>query len=155
MKDRDLLHSGLQVTIRTIAVNGTFANLALMVTNMDKSALYILDPDKMGHKLFHYFTNGLYLRNIATDELTESILVFEPPAVASMWSKDWLTLLGPDQSASFTLNYTFRKDVAPGNYTAFIEYPGLSSQVNLASLYQPSGRIWLGDVTASTHISVP
>ncbi len=155
MKDRDLLHSGLQVTISTISIDHTFANLTLVVTNMDRSSLYILDPDKMGRKLFHYFTNGLYLRNLVTNALTESILVFEPPVVTTAWSKDWLTLLGPDQSAEFALNYTFRQAVVPGNYLAVIEYPGLSSQVNLGNLFQSSGRIWLGDVTATTPISIP
>jgi hypothetical protein len=154
MMERDLLHSGLQVTIMTLNINSTFANLALVVTNMDKSALYILDPDKMGHKLFHYFTNGLYLRDLATNELTGSILEFEPPVVTNAWSKDWLTLLGPDQSAEFILNYNFRQAVPPGNYLAVIEYPGLSNQVNLANLFQSSGRIWLGDVTAVMKISV-
>ncbi len=154
LKDRGLLHSGLQIVITSLEINGSQARLSFAVTNMDKSVLLILDPDKMGHKLFHYFTNGLYLRNTANNNLTESKLEFQTPVPWNGWNKDWLTKLDPENSRSFTLNYIFDQAVNPGNYLAFINYPGLSSQVDINELFQTSGRIWLGSVTAVINISV-
>jgi hypothetical protein len=153
-KDRAMLHSGLQVVIRSLEINGSQGRLSLAVTNMDKSALRILDPDKMGHKLFHYFTNGLYLRDLTNNNLTQSVLEFQTPVPWNGWNKDWLTQLEPEKSQLFTLTYSFDQPVNPGNYLAFIEYPGLSSQVDINELFQSSGRIWLGNITAVKNITI-
>ncbi len=154
LKERALLHSGLQVVITSLEINGSQARLSLAVTNMDNSALLILDPDKMGQRLFHYFTNGLYLRDLTNNNTIQSVLEFQTPVPWNSWNKDWLTQLDREKSKLFTLNYSFNQIVNPGNYLALIEYPGLSSQVDLNELFQSSGRIWLGSITAVKNISV-
>jgi|WetSurSiteA1Bulk_404760.scaffolds.fasta_scaffold00937_1 hypothetical protein len=155
LKDRELLHSGLTGTIQAIEIGSSIARLTFVVTNMDKSALLILDPDKMGHKLFHYFTNGLYLRNLATNNIIASKLEYQAPVPSNGWKKEWLTELSPGESASFVFVYSFDKVIGPGNYRAWFDYPGLSSQVDIDEVFQASGRIWLGDITAAKNIAIP
>lgn len=154
LKKKDLLHSGLTVQMSSLEISGTLGKLTLIITNRDKSDLLILDPDKMGHKLFHYFTNGLSLRNMSDDSKFQSIHEWQSPEPWNSWSMDWLSRINPGESKSFTLNYSFSSDVAPGTYQAWFEYPGLSFQVAIDQLFQTSGRIWLGDITPNTTITV-
>ena len=155
LKDKELLHSGLTGAIQTLEISGSLARLDFVVTNLDKSELLILDPGKMGQKLFHYFTNGLYLRNLETNNIIASKLEFQAPIPADGWKKEWLTLISPGGSVLFTLNYSFGKVISPGNYSAWFEYPGLSSQVDIQEVFQLNGRIWLGDITAVRIITIP
>jgi len=155
LKDRELLHSGLTGTIQTLEITGSLARLDFVVTNMDKTTLLILDPDKMGHKLFHYFTNGLYLRDLSTNNIIASKLEYQAPVPSNGWKKDWLTELSPGESALFTFVYSFDKAISPGNYSAWFDYPGLSSQVDIDEVFQASGRIWLGDITSAKPITIP
>ena len=154
LKEKGILHSGLIVEISSLEISGTLARLSVIVTNMDKSDLMILDPDRMGHKLFHYFTNGLYLRDAAGTKMITTVLEFQTPVPWNGWSKDWLTQLSPGASKMFTVTYTFEEAVTPGSYSAWFVYPGLSSQVDLNELIQTSGRIWLGDITAVKNITI-
>ena len=151
---RNLLHSGIVASIGALEISGSLARLSFIVTNYDDTPLFILDPDKMGHKLFHYFTNGLYLKNKETDEVTTTILESQTPVPWNGWSKEWLSLLGPGESRSFTLNYSFNSVIPPGNYIAWFEYPGLSLQVDIDEVFQESGRIWLGSVKCARGIDI-
>ena len=155
LKDRDLLHSGLTGAIQTLEISGSLASLDFVVTNLDKSELLILDPGKMGQKLFHYFTNGLYLRDLATNNIIASKLEYQASNPSDSWKKEWLTLISPGGSVLFTLNYKFDKVISPGNYSAWFEYPGLSSQIDIHDVFQTTGRIWLGDITAVRIIAIP
>ncbi len=154
LKAKDILHSGLVAEIRSLDISGTLARLSIIVTNMDQSDLLILDPDKMGHRLFHYFTNGLYLRDMTRTKIISTVLEFQTPVPWNGLSKDWLTQLSPGASKMFTVTYTFEEAVTPGSYSAWFVYPGLSSQVDLNELIQTSGRIWLGDITAVKNITI-
>ena len=155
LKDRELLHSGLTGAIQTLEISGSMASLDFVVTNLDKSELLILDPGKMGQKLFHYYTNGLYLRDLATNNIIASKLEYQAPNPSDSWKKEWLTLISPGGSVLFTLNYKFDKVISPGNYSAWFEYPGLSSQIDIHEVFQTTGRIWLGDITAVRIIAIP
>lgn len=54
LKDHNLLHSGLSGEIKSIIRNGTQLTFSFVVSNKDESDLLILDPLRMGPKLFHF-----------------------------------------------------------------------------------------------------
>lgn len=154
LKNRNLLHSGLQVNLKSVEISGPLARLSYTVTNLDQSTLLILDPGKMGSRLFHYYTNGLYLQNTDDNTIINSELDYQEPVPANGWSMDWLTMLSTGATKEFTLSYSFTSDVKTGNYNAYFEFPGLANQVEIHDLVQVTGRIWLGDITAVKNISV-
>lgn len=154
LKRRNLLHSGLSVALNPPEINGPLCRLSFTVTNMDKSVLLILDPDKMGHRLFHYFTNGLYLMNLSDSTIINSILESQTPVPWNGWSMDWLTQLNPGETRNYTVSYSFDSNVGSGNYLAFFDYPGLSYQVSSFDLFQAKGRIWLGHITSTRQVPV-
>ena len=153
LKEHDLLHSGLSGFINSIEINGTQLTFLFTISNMDQNDLFILDLDKMGLNLFHYFTNGLKISNLTTHEiLFSSNIDHQHPNPWNSFNIDWLSQLKSGDSRQFTINYTIDSPLNPGEYFAFFEFPGLAYQVTIDNLNQNNNRIWLGDIRLTKKI---
>ncbi|MDO9340365.1 MAG: hypothetical protein Q7T72_07555 [Bacteroidales bacterium] len=153
-KNRDLLHSGLSAEIKSIVINGSRLTFSFVVTNRDQSDLLILDPDKMGPNLFHYFTNEPIFFNIAQNKVYYCSIEHQTPSPWNSWKIDWLSQLKYGDSRQFTLNYTIVSPLNPGVYKVSFEFPGLSCQVTKDQLFQDDKRIWLGDIQVTKKITI-
>jgi hypothetical protein len=154
LKQKGLLHSGLKVSIDSIKISGTQLVFKFTVTNSDLSDLMILDPDRAGVNLFHYFTNGLSMYDSAHNLIFKSNIEFSAPASFRDWSVDWLSVLKSGDSKQFTINYTPSTPIMPGEYHASFEFPGMYFQIPKDQLYQNSDRIWLGDIQVNKEITI-
>jgi hypothetical protein len=147
------LHSGLSLQIEDLEVGTTGkVSFTFKITNNDSYDLLILSPDKMGKGLFHYFTNGLNLYHQESGYLTHQDEVLQPEPWNS-WSNDWLYLLEHNSSVSYTIEYTSFDEVPPGTYNASFRFPGLS-HVEQEDLETSRGRIWLGEISCSSRLTV-
>lgn len=154
LKQHGLLHSGLKVTIDSIKNSGSQLIFNFTVTNSDLSDLMILDLDKSGVNLFHYFTNGLSIYDSAHNLVFESDIEFSAPGSFMDWRVDWLSALKSGESKQFTINYTPGSKINPGEYQASFKFPGLYFQIPKEQLYQNSKRIWLGDIQVNKEIKI-
>ncbi len=154
LEEHNLLHSGLSVEINSVGITGTQLAFTFTVTNHDLSDLLILDPDKTGPGLYHYFTNGLSLRKVPYEEVFSGNIEAEAPSPWDSWKIDWLTELKSGESKQYALNYTLESSIAPGEYIAFFDFPGLSYQVTKDQLFQDNKRIWLGDILLNEKIVI-
>ena len=154
LKQYGLLHSGLKVTIDNIKNSGSQLIFKFTVTNSDLSDLLILDPDRSGVNLFHYFTNGLSMYDSDRNLVFESNIEFSAPESFMDWSLDWLSVLKSGESRQFTINYTPGSKINPGEYHASFEFPGLYFQIPKEQLYQNGKRIWLGDIQVNRKIKI-
>jgi hypothetical protein len=154
LKDHNLLHSGLSVLINSIDIVGTQLTFKFTVTNQDESDLLILDLEKTGPNLFHYFTNGLSLRKANYDEVFSSSIIPEIPTPYDSWKTDWLSELKSGDSRQFTINYSISTVINPGEYNASFEFPGLTHGVTKDQLFQNSTRIWIGDIFLTHKITL-
>lgn len=152
LKDHSLLHSGLEGRIDKILFSETKITFGFTIINRDVSDLMILDINKTGPNLFHYFTNGLYIRKPSHDSVYESTIQHEKPVPWNSWKEEWLSVLKSGDSASFEIEYPLENPVGPGSYYAIFEFPGLAYQVSKEQLFQGANRIWLGDITLRTNI---
>jgi hypothetical protein len=146
LNQHGLLHSGLAISSSSIQINGTQLTFRFTVANQDQSDLMIIDPDKTGPNLFHYFTNGLYIYDLAHNEIFSSTIQHEAPVPWNSWKTDWLSELKSGDSKQFTIIYTINKPIKPGEYDTTFEFPGLAYQVKKDQLYLGKSRIWLGDI---------
>ena len=151
---RGLLHSGLSAAINSIDIAGTQLTFKFTVTNADISDLLILDLEKTGLNLFHYFTNGLSIRNLNHEEVFSSQIESETPVPWNSWKPEWLSVLQSGASRQFTIIYSMSSPLNPGEYTASFEFPGVSLGVTHEQLFQSNGRIWIGDVSVNKKITV-
>lgn len=154
LKEHALLHSGVSVLISQLLINGTQLSFSFTVTNQDMTDLLIIDSDKTGPDLFHYFTNGLIIRDLNNNIVFSSNIEPEIPSPWNSWRTEWLSILKSGESRQFTINYSITTPIDPGQYNAFFEFPGLEFQVSKDQLFHESSRIWLGDVPAYKRISI-
>ena len=155
LKDHNLLHSGLSVSINSINMVGTQLTFKFTVTNQDMSDLLILDLEKTGPNLFHYFTNGLSIRKLTYEEVFSSQIVPQTPSPWNSWKTDWLSELKSGDTRQFTINYTINSPLNPGEYNAMFEFPGLTYGVTKDQLFHDNNRIWIGDIFMTKKISIP
>lgn len=154
LKEHNLLHSGLFGEIKSIITKGSQLTFSFVVTNADKSDLLILDPVKMGPKLFHYFANAPWFYNKTQKMVFKAITEYQTPSPWNSWNINWLSQLKSGESRQFTFNYTLDSPLSPGEYKVSYGFPGLSNQVTEDQLYQNNKRIWLGDIQLTKRITV-
>jgi len=138
---------GLLCEISSIQINSPEVMLTLELSTRDNDNYYYLDPDKMGLGLYHYFTNGLYLRNRETNDTYTHHTLHVQPDPWDSWDLEWMSLLEGHGSVEITLTYTSFEAVPPGNYWASFGFPGLQNQVEHNELVQQDGYIWLGGLS--------
>ena len=155
LNQNDLLHSGLSISDCSVDITETQLIFSFTITNRDQSDLYILDPEKTGPALFHYFTNGLYIYDLANNEIFSSTIQFQEPDQLDGWELDWLSELKGGNSNEFSITYPLENPLPPGEYNAGFVFPGLLYQVTKDQLYQGNTRIWLGDVSTKKLIIIP
>jgi hypothetical protein len=124
LKKNNLFHSGLAIS----------------------SDLLILDFEKTGPALFHYFTNGIYIYDLNHNEVFSSTIQFQAPDPSISWKIDWLSELKSGDSKEYTINYAIKNPINPGVYYTTFEFPGIGYQVPIDQLYQGTSRIWFGDI---------
>jgi len=155
LKEHNLLHSGLSGTVDFVEIIGTQLNFGFTITNHDLTDLQIIDINKAGTELYHYFTNGLYLRDQNYHEVFSSTIEHRSPVPWNSWKPEWLSTLKSGELISFTINYPIETRISPGEYNVLFEFPGLAYQVSKEVLFQGNTRIWLGDITLRGNITIP
>ena len=155
MNRHDLLHSGLHFSSVAIENAGTQLTFRFTVTNQDQSDLLIIDLNKTGPNLFHYFTNGPYIYDLAHNEIFSSNIQHQAPDPWNSWKTDWLSELKSGESKEFTIIYTLSAPLNPGEYETTFKFPGLAHQVTKDQLFQGNSRIWFGDISFKKRILIP
>lgn len=154
LSEHNLLHSGLAITSSSVELAGTRLTFNFTIKNMDESDLLIIDPDKTGLNLFHYFTNGLYIYDQANNEVFSGHITSQVPEPYNTWKTEWLSELKSGASRSYSINYSMTSAINPGLYLISFNFPGLHFQVQRDQLYQGSNRIWLGDIKYEKRIII-
>jgi hypothetical protein len=149
LNQHNLLHSGLSFSSSTLEISGNQLVFKFTIKNEDQSDLMIIDPEKTGLNLFHYFTNGLYIYDLAHNEIFSSTIQPQIPDPWNSWSIDWLSELRSGESKDFTITYTTNNSITPGEYYTTFEFPGIS--VKKDQLYQGTRRIWLGGIVVNKN----
>jgi hypothetical protein len=72
----------------------------------------------------------------------------------NLWKIEWLSLLKSGESRQFTINYTLKNPILPGQYITTFTYPGLAYQVTKDQLYQGNNRIWLGGIQLTKKLVI-
>jgi hypothetical protein len=114
----------------------------------------IIDLDKTGPNLFHYFTNGLFIYDLTHKEVFSSNIQHQAPDPWNSWKIDWLSELKSGDSKEYTINYSINNPLNPGEYDTTFEFPGLAYQVTKDQLYQGNSRIWLGDISLNKRLTI-
>jgi len=146
--DLGLYHGGLEIELDTVEIidntDTATVEYTYTFTNEDSDDLWVIDPDRMGTALFHYFTNGVNFRsmdnNIHYWSSQKTVITPEP---YDRWETDWFTKIPSGQSMTRTVRLRGYPRIQPGHYIG--EFT-LANPVNIdkdARLID-NGRIWIG-----------
>jgi hypothetical protein len=141
----DQYRGGLDCEIRSLWFSSPeHLTLNLKLSNGDAENYYYLDPEKMGMGLFHYYTNGLTITNLETEQNYTNNVIHLEPEPWDGFDMEWMSLLEGNSSVNITLRYNNFQQTPEGKYSARFMFPGLQYQVEREDLEQSQGRIWLG-----------
>jgi len=154
LKSHGMLHSGLSLQVTSVESNGTRLTVSIRIINKDTEKLLILDPEKMGTPLFHFFTNGIIVFDNADHFVFTGNVQSQVPDPWNSWKTEWFTELDPDNFRDYTLQYTLDNVLPSGTYTLWFTFPGLSSQLSKDQLYQGDARIFLGEVQCAKKFTL-
>jgi hypothetical protein len=147
-------HAGLQCTLEKVEVchtgNASSVRYTYTLRNLDKDNLYVLDPDRMGTNLFHYFTNGVYLTNADHHYWAENKVV-TAPVHWSDWELSWHSRLQSGIVMTRTVLLEGYPYIASGRYQCTFQFPS-PPHIEKESRQLILGRIWIGRIDASVFI---
>jgi hypothetical protein len=140
---------GLSVKLSDVSVvNGDTATVEykLTFTNNDGNDLYILDPDKTGPGLFHYFTSGPNLYNKNTGKYYSPVYqIVTAPDSYNSFDKEWFTVISAGKSISRTITFKGYEPFSAGVYSVTMNYAN-PMQISVLNRKIDGGRVWMGRV---------
>ena len=157
-----LYHGGISVTFDTTDAildienaDTSTVTYKFTITNNDEDDLYVIDPDKTGSDLFHWFTNGLTFQNIETNKIYEPRWrkYVEPPS-RDYWSPDWFTKLKSGHSIQRTVVLKGYPYFPTGEYIFQFMYDGQISGMEKEVRELADGRYWLGPTRSNILVMV-
>ncbi len=149
-----LYHGGISVDLKSVNVieNSDTSTVEYVITirNLDHDNLFVIDPDKMGVDLFHYFTNGIVFHG--NDVIFQSTYKKTVSPTVS-WDAKWFTELPVNTSIERTIRLRGYPRITPGKYSC--SFTLANPNVEKENRYISGGRIWLGEVESSkTEIEI-
>ena len=153
LEEYEQLHSGLSCRISDITIQPDGkVTFEIVISNEDSFNYYILNPEKMGTGLYHYFTNGLIFYNKDTGWLKHQEAV-QSPDPWDYWGINWLELIESNTERAYTITYNAFDPIPAGTYEVFFQFPGLHN-VDQFELHRINGRIWLGGIDTEYIITI-
>ncbi|NWF89028.1 MAG: hypothetical protein HXY50_06140 [Ignavibacteriaceae bacterium] len=143
----DQLHEGLSITTDSLWIdNADTATVKYVITikNKDTDDLYVLDPDKMGTELFHYFTNGPAFYHTANKKTYESIYKeINKPEPTDYYDNNWFTKIEAGKSLTRMILLKGYQYLPDGDYYCSISLNN-PYNINKKDRIATDGRYWIG-----------
>jgi hypothetical protein len=147
LKKNNKYREGLSIETESMTRQGNQITFRFKLRNNDLHSYYLLDPNKMGDGLFHYFTNGLVFFDSQKMEYQQNKIPNEQPASSRFWSMNWMSVIKGKETKVFEFVYPFENVPTGENLNFSFNFPSLELSIsNGSDLDQNSGRIWLGNL---------
>ncbi len=119
LKDQDVLHAGLSITMGPVNVisdaNQSSVTYTYTLTNQDIDPLYVFDPYTMGSPLFHSFSNPPFLMG-PTKRFEGRNREALDQDVCNQYNKEWFTLVWPGESRTWFVTAKGYPSIPSGQY---------------------------------------
>ena len=146
---------GIQVEIESVQYKSPDdVVLELELWNEDSVNYYYWDPEKIGISLYHYVTNGLYLRDTLTNQSYTHQVEHVPSGSWDLEDLEGMSLLESGSTARLTIAYDRFDTVPLGNYVALFKLAAPTFNKEREDLEWPNGRIWLGEQYLYSEVEV-
>ncbi len=148
--DAGLLRDGIEVELTKIKkINSTTLEYTYSVVNHDFETIYILDSDKMHADRFHYYTNGINIRQDDKHYWSQNLETTASEEIEAGW---YYKLL-PGKSISRTVVMDGYESIPNEKVMATFRFPG-SVLKKTGEWKKRDGRIWLGTYMVEKEITL-
>ena len=150
LKRAGLYHAGLSVQLMDIQMleNADIATIMydIRITNNDVNDLLVLDPDKMGVDLYHYFTIGPVLaHSIKQLNYQAHHRNVSPPSESEDWETAWFSAIKSGQSRSWSITLKGYDKIESGIYDCTFRFAN-PPRIERKDRYVGQARYWLGEI---------
>lgn len=143
----DVYHAGIKVELTAVEIidNSDTATVrySFVIKNNDSDNLYVPDPDLMGTDLFHYYTNGVELRDSDHHYYYSQYKITSPPEPHDSWQPDWFVKIESGASISRSIVLKGYPQFPNDAYSCYFKYAG-PSKIALDDRVIQDGRYWIG-----------
>lgn len=149
LNNADILKEGIKVdVIEVMKKNSSTIRYTFNVKNVDSEAIYVLDPDKMGTKHFHYFTNGVFF----SDGVKHFSAEFQSESPDNGIPKNWFKRLAAGDNMTRKVELSGFSEIPEGNVNCIFRFPGyLPKDTNWKT---NNGRYWLGEFRTEKELAI-
>ena len=151
----NLYHAGISVEITGIKIyqaDTSTIEYSIKITNNDKDNLYVLDPDKVGTGIFHYYNNGPYVLDTNLSIMYQSTYKnFIRPNGA--WRSEWFTKIESNNFIDRTIILKGYPYIPEGVYFCQLSYCGPSTNMEKDIRILPDDRYSIGEVLSGVVIA--
>jgi len=152
----DVYHAGIKVELTAVEIidNSDTATVrySFVIKNNDSDNLFVPDPDLMGTDLFHYYTNGVELRDSDHHYYYSQYKITSPPEPHDSWDTEWFVKLETGASISRSVELKGYPQFPDGTYNCYFKYAG-PSKIALGDRIIQDGRYWIGE-TETNNIAL-
>lgn len=161
--DTGLFHAGISVAVDTL-FGLTFYPLSndtmqmeyrFSITNNDRDALYVLDPDKIGTDLFFYFNVAPSIYNLDNSDFLRPNHRFDlsmTPDTSDFDDLNWYTLLSPSETLVRTVRTGKYANVSAGQFEFDLRYGTPIHTLSKSKRNKLLGRIWIGETQSPKYV---
>jgi hypothetical protein len=156
LNTQGILHRGIRCEMLSVNVErdggASMVTYEYQIFNDDMDDLYVLDPDRMGTEIFHYYTNGPSFNNgqRSYQSLNQTI---EKSGSLNAWEIDWFTRIPSGGHIQRTTAIDGYDEIPPGAYHMLYIFPS-PSRIDKIDREQTDGRIWLGEILVRQEIEI-
>lgn len=156
LRKSNKLHEGLLLAIKNVTIisnhDTAVVKYSFTITNNDKDNLYILDPDKMGSELFHYFTNGIIFSS-SDKMIGPDYKKTEQPEPFTNWDKEWFTKISSSSTIMRTVTLKGYPHIPAGTYNCSFTFSN-PTNIDSGSRILSDGRYWIGSIQSKAVSNV-
>jgi len=149
----DVYHAGVNVELMDVEIldNSDTATVrySFIIRNNDSDDLYIPDPDLMGTALFHYYTNGVELRDSDNHYYYSQYKSTSSPVPHDSWESAWFLKLESGSSIRKNLVLKGYPQFPEDTYRCYFKYAG-PSKIALNDRVIQDGRYWIGETETNS-----
>jgi hypothetical protein len=154
LSKNNILHEGLELKLKNLRFlsNSDTATIEYTFTlrNNDVDNLYILDPDKIGSDLFHYYNIGpQFIRDGEPYVRVSSLHKPYSEIPSNAWNNNWYVKINSNDSITRTVSLSGYPHFPTGYYTCEITYQSIK-KISKEQRILSDGRYWIGPIKSKT-----
>jgi len=154
LENLDKLHEGLTLTITEIQIvdnsDTSTVKYKYIIKNNDQDDLLVIDPQKMGSDLFHYYTNGINFSGEGIIIGSKYKTVSAPDPFDS-WELDWFTKIQAGHKMERTVTLKGYPKIPKGQYNCLFRFAN-PTNIEKESRYKDDARIWIGYIKSKPKV---